>query len=156
MLIGDFCLKIYLWPYLSYLANLKGLCSSYYANNPALFPIITLPPGVTLAPTVPTFQPTPATQPTVPTVRPTLPTTLTPTTIPTTIPTTATTLPANCPAFPVVCLPGGIRPNPNCPCIDPRFNNAVKRQAGPVGSEMMVFSSLNNRRKRKRRSVFKN
>lgn len=179
MLIGDFCLKVYLWPYLSYLANLKGLCSSYYYKPTLFFPIITLPPGVTLGTTIATFQPTPPTPTTVPTApttpttqttrtsiitniptSPTIPTVTYPT--PTTVTTTSTTTAAPCPVFPVICLAGGIRPNPNCPCIDPRNNNVLVRQTGItsgtgpiIGSDTMVFSSLNNRRRR-RRSVFKN
>ncbi|XP_028895676.2 mucin-2-like isoform X2 [Zeugodacus cucurbitae] len=48
-------------------------------------------------------------------------TTTTQTTVPTFSPTppTVTTLPP-CPVQPLVCLNGGVRPIPYCPCIDPR------------------------------------
>uniref|UniRef100_A0A1I8Q5A5 Uncharacterized protein n=1 Tax=Stomoxys calcitrans TaxID=35570 RepID=A0A1I8Q5A5_STOCA len=48
MLFDDFCLKIYFWPFLTYLANIKGICPLY--------------PGP-VSPTVPipTYQPTPPT-----------------------------------------------------------------------------------------------
>lgn len=109
MVFDDLCLKIYFWPFLSYLASLKGLCPFY---PPGYFPIITLPPDTDLTtstPIPPTFQPTPP---------------------------TTTTLPP-CPADPLVCLPGGERPIPYCPCIDPRQQNG---QSTGV-SNMMAMTS---------------
>ncbi|XP_075160853.1 uncharacterized protein LOC142233729 [Haematobia irritans] len=51
MLFDDFCLKIYFWPFLSYLANMKGVC-----------PIYPAPPGPpSPLPPIPTYQPTPPT-----------------------------------------------------------------------------------------------
>ncbi|KAI8116979.1 hypothetical protein CVS40_11048 [Lucilia cuprina] len=156
MLLEDLCLKIYFWPFLSYLAALKGLCP-FYPHG--FFPIITLPPdaGSTSTSPIPTYQPTP-------------PTTLPP-----------------CPADPLVCLPGGERPISYCPCIDPRQQNGqttttadmtsaetefmnlenLQLRLAPtyptavMGSEMMIFSHLDNdakkrkRRKRKKREVTK-
>lgn len=132
MIFTDLCLKIYFWPFLSYLANIKGLCP-YYPYG--YFPIITLPPGTILTPNtiIPTFQPTPP---------------------------IVTTL-APCPAMPLVCLAGGVRPIPYCPCIDPRQNmqtttaapNSALRLAPTetVGSNMMVFAPLDDAKRKKRR-----
>ena len=59
MILDDLCLKLYFWPVLSYLANLKTHCS----GPPGLFPIIVLPPASAIPfPTlIPTYQPTPIT-----------------------------------------------------------------------------------------------
>ncbi|KAI8039333.1 hypothetical protein M5D96_008056 [Drosophila gunungcola] len=69
----------------------------------------------------------------------------------TTLSTAGTTLPVpvpvpTCPSQPLVCLPGGARPLPNCPCIDPRQqqNTPLVLSTGPqIGSDMMVFMPLN-------------
>ncbi|XP_037950602.1 serine protease filzig [Teleopsis dalmanni] len=155
MIFDDFCLKLYFWPFLSYLATLKGFCPLY---PPGYFPIITLPPGTILTPsTIPTFQPTPPTLPptfTPPTLPPTITPTLTPPTLPPTLP--PTTLPP-CPLMPLVCLAGGQRPIPYCPCIDPRQNGMLMAQASQVvAADMMIFTSLDGntgRRKRRKRRI---
>ncbi|XP_065361779.1 uncharacterized protein LOC135955354 [Calliphora vicina] len=157
MLFDDLCLKIYFWPFLSYLASLKGLCPFY---PPGYFPFTTMPPnnGMSSTSPIPTFQPTP-------------PTTLPP-----------------CPADPLVCLAGGERPIPYCPCIDPRQQNgqttttssnvesvempsesedimqSLQLRLAPsyptavMDTEVMIFSHLDNtkrRRRRKRRDISK-
>lgn len=107
--LGDICFKLLFWPFLSYFVNKKGILCPY--NRP--FPIITLPPGVTLTP------------PIIPTV-PTIPTTVA------------------CPAFPVVCMPNGLPPNPQCPCIDPRRGVAVAatvNTSDPISNAKLVVGS---------------
>ncbi|XP_053955773.1 uncharacterized protein LOC128861566 isoform X2 [Anastrepha ludens] len=204
MMWNDLCFKLYFWPFLNYLAGLKGICPFYIASTTTSTTTTTTTTTTTAGPpTVPTFSPTPPTfSPTAPTV-----TTMQP-----------------CPDQPLACLNGNVSPIPNCPCIDPRlsgmvgmmgapgmtmtpllarsgpassefqnagelsdrltfmpintqanappnlqpkasgyFNFANRAQSGattnapnlygpvPMGSDMMVFSSLNGRRRRKRR-----
>ncbi|KAH8239069.1 hypothetical protein KR032_000333 [Drosophila birchii] len=191
VLLDDFCVKVYFWPFLSYLASIKGWCPLY---PPGYYPIYALPPPqppqqfppqfpppVPQQPTVPliplqpalpstpavipTFQPTPP-YPQTPSVPPPLITTssstttssTTTTTGVTTLSTAGTTLPVpvpTCPSQPLVCLPGGVRPLPNCPCIDPRQQNSPLVSAPPggpqIGSDIMVFMPLNTGRRRRRR-----
>ncbi|XP_030380379.1 serine proteinase stubble [Scaptodrosophila lebanonensis] len=142
---------------------MKGLCPAY---PPGYFPVITLPPGTVLTPSpsvIPTFQPTPP----FPQTPPTPPTPPVPTYVPTfPAPTIVPPTLAPCPPEPLVCLPGGARPLPNCPCIDPRQQNSqmmsavvpimpptALAEAAPVqmGSDMMVFMPLNATRRRRRR-----
>ncbi|KAH8380184.1 hypothetical protein KR009_009367 [Drosophila setifemur] len=191
VLLDEFCVKVYFWPFLSYLASIKGWCPQY---PPGYYPIYALPPpqppqipypqqpqfpqppiGPLIPPqpalpsspaAIPTFQPTPP-YPQTP-VTPPLFTTSSSTTLSTTLSTTSTTgvtttsttagntlpLPVpTCPSQPLVCLPGGARPLPNCPCIDPRQQNSqLVSSSGPqIGSDMMVFMPLNARRRRRRR-----
>lgn len=133
MIFDDLCLKIYFWPFLSYLAYIKGLCPYYAAGY---WPYPTVPPNSS----IPTFEPTP----------PFVITTLEP-----------------CPADPLVCLPGGVRPIAYCPCIDPRqqLSQSQLEQAytsvfkfglkESVTDSVMVFASLkdqtHNRTRRKKR-----
>ncbi|XP_033157021.1 venom serine protease Bi-VSP isoform X2 [Drosophila mauritiana] len=191
VLLDEFCVKVYFWPFLSYLASIKGWCPLY---PPGYYPIYALPPpqgppypapppppplqpiGPLIPPqpalpstpaVIPTFQPTPP-NPQTP-VTPPLITTSSSTTSSTTLSTTSTTglttttttagttlpLPVpTCPSQPLVCLPGGARPLPNCPCIDPRQqqNSPLVSSTGPqIGSDMMVFMPLNSGRRRRRR-----
>ncbi|XP_016978777.2 proclotting enzyme [Drosophila rhopaloa] len=188
VLLDEFCVKVYFWPFLSYLASIKGWCPLY---PPGYYPIYALPPpqgppfppppqplqpiGPLIPPqpalpstpaVIPTFQPTPPNPQ--PPVTPPLTTTTSSTTTTTTVSTTSTTgvtttstagttLPVpvpTCPSQPLVCLPGGARPLPNCPCIDPRQqqNAPVLSSTGPqIGSDMMVFMPLNPGRRRRRR-----
>ncbi|XP_034480573.1 proclotting enzyme [Drosophila innubila] len=159
MLLEDFCVRVYFWPFLSYLASIKGLCPVYPTGY---YPVYTFPPlTATLTPTsstsaaIPTFQPTPPL------------TTSTTTTSTTTSTTTTTTLPVTtCPPQPFVCLPGGVRPLPDCPCIDPRQQSQQPQQPQQqqqaqnlpivastlsIGSDMMIFVPLNAARRRRRR-----
>lgn len=154
MIFDDLCMKIYFWPFLSYLASLKGICP-YYPNG--ALPITTLPPiTITSTTPIPTYQPTP-------------PITLPP-----------------CPADPLVCLTGGVRPISYCPCIDPRQSSqnttaiptttsttavpdgspqklllrvgGASYPSADTGNEMMIFSHLDSskgRRKRSKRELFK-
>ncbi|KAH8305100.1 hypothetical protein KR059_008813 [Drosophila kikkawai] len=191
VLLDEFCVKVYFWPFLSYLASIKGWCPLY---PPGYYPIYALPPPqppqqfppqfppqfpqpqppqptgplIPLPSTsavIPTFQPTPP-YPQTPSVPPPLITTssstttssTTTTTGVTTLSTAGTTLPVpvpTCPSQPLVCLPGGARPLPNCPCIDPRQQNSPLVSAPPggpqVGSDIMVFMPLNAGRRRRRR-----
>ncbi|XP_032309760.1 proclotting enzyme isoform X2 [Drosophila ananassae] len=193
VLLDEFCVKVYFWPFLSYLASIKGWCPLYppgyypiYALPPPQPPLLPQPPqilppqppiGPPLIPppnafpstpaVIPTFQPTPPfpQTPVTPPLIPTSSSTTTSTTLSTTTTTTAgttstsagTTLPIpvpTCPSQPLVCLPGGSRPLPNCPCIDPRQqqNSPLVSSPGPqVGSDMMVFMPLNSGRRRRRR-----
>lgn len=66
MVLEDFCLKLYFWPFLSILAGLKGICPIYPYGY---FPFI--PPPITdMTPT----SPIPSVQPTPPTTLPPCPT----------------------------------------------------------------------------------
>ncbi|XP_073840717.1 uncharacterized protein [Musca autumnalis] len=113
MLFNDFCLKIYFWPFLSYLANIKGICPPTGSPIPP-----TIIPPYTI-PTIPTYQPTPP-----------LPTT-------TTMAPTTTTLPP-CPAVPLVCLANGDRPIAYCPCIDPRQQMSAAQQQQMAAIEVIM------------------
>ncbi|XP_034655539.1 venom serine protease Bi-VSP [Drosophila subobscura] len=184
VLLEEFCVKVYFWPFLSYLASIKGWCPLY---PPGYYPVYTWPqpqpqpqppPFPPLPPTGPLIPPPPALPPTppgIPTFQPTPPNPQTPFTPPlittssstststtlattttttgvTTTSTAGTTLPVpTCPPQPLVCLPGGVRPLPNCPCIDPRQNAPLVAATGLVGSDMMVFMPLNAKRRRRRR-----
>ncbi|XP_032290649.1 venom serine protease Bi-VSP [Drosophila virilis] len=170
MLLDEFCVKVYFWPFLSYLASIKGWCPPYPPGYFAFYPL-PQPPIVPLTPTsthavYPTFQPTPPlpqTPPTPPFPTPgstsTSTTTTTTSTTSTSSSTTTTTTTgstssgstfpaATCPSSPFVCLPGGVRPLPDCPCIDPRQQ---QQQPPVIGSDMMVFMPLNPGRRRRRR-----
>ncbi|KAH8259585.1 hypothetical protein KR026_007031 [Drosophila bipectinata] len=193
VLLDEFCVKVYFWPFLSYLASIKGWCPLYppgyypiYALPPPQPPLLPQPPQFPppqppigpppLIPppnafpstpaVIPTFQPTPpfpqtpVTPPLIPTSSSTTTSTTlstTTTTSGTTISTAGTTLPIpvpTCPSQPLVCLAGGARPLPNCPCIDPRQqqNSPLVSSTGPqIGSDMMVFMPLNSGRRRRRR-----
>ncbi|XP_022220414.2 venom serine protease Bi-VSP [Drosophila obscura] len=178
VLLEEFCVKVYFWPFLSYLASIKGWCPVY---PPGYYPVYTWPqppPLPPLPPTGPLIPPPPAlpsTTPGIPTFQPTPPNPQTPFTPPlittssstststtlattttttgvTTTSTAGTTLPVpTCPPQPLVCLPGGVRPLPNCPCIDPRQNAPLAAATGLIGSDMMVFMPLNAGRRRRRR-----
>ncbi|XP_016935480.4 proclotting enzyme [Drosophila suzukii] len=182
VLLDDFCVKVFFWPFLSYLATIKGWCPLY---PPGYYPIYAIPPPPPQGPPYPPLQPIgplippqpafPSTPAVIPTFQPTPPNPQTPVTPPlfttsssttvsttsttggTTTSTAGTTLPvpvATCPSQPLVCLPGGARPLPNCPCIDPRQqqNSPMNPPTGPqTGSDMMVFMPLNSGRRRRRR-----
>ncbi|XP_017137681.1 proclotting enzyme isoform X1 [Drosophila miranda] len=183
VLLEEFCVKVYFWPFLSYLASIKGWCPVY---PPGYYPVYTWPQPQPQPPVLPPLPPTgplippppalPSTPPGIPTFQPTPPYPQTPFTPPlittsstssstsTTIATTSTTtgvtttstagttLPVpTCPPQPLVCLPGGVRPLPNCPCIDPRQNAPLVAATGLIGSDMMVFMPLNAGRRRRRR-----
>nr|AAN71192.1 GH24648p [Drosophila melanogaster]ACN12157.1 MIP05450p [Drosophila melanogaster] len=187
VLLDEFCVKVYFWPFLSYLASIKGWCPLY---PPGYYPIYALPPPQgppypAPPPPPPPFQPIgplippqpalPSTPAVIPTFQPTPPNPQTPVTPPlittsssttssttsttglTTTTTAGTTLPLpmpTCPSQPLVCLTGGARPLPNCPCIDPRQqqNSPLLSSTGPqIGSDMMVFMPLNSGRRRRRR-----
>ncbi|EDW34743.1 GL12829 [Drosophila persimilis] len=181
VLLEEFCVKVYFWPFLSYLASIKGWCPVY---PPGYYPVYTwpqpqpplLPPLPPTGPLIPPPPALPSTPPGIPTFQPTPPYPQTPFTPPlittsstssstsTTIATTSTTtgvtttstagttLPVpTCPPQPLVCLPGGVRPLPNCPCIDPRQNAPLVAATGLIGSDMMVFMPLNAGRRRRRR-----
>ncbi|XP_051861753.1 venom serine protease Bi-VSP [Drosophila albomicans] len=178
MLLEEFCVKVYWWPFLSYLASIKGLCPLYPTGYYPIYPLPPPPPPppppqpVTLIPfpsstsaVIPTFQPTPPPL-TLPPFPPPLTTTTTTTTstsstsstttsaATTTTSTAGTTLPVptTCPSQPFVCLPGGVPPLPNCPCIDPRQQQQQPQQLrATVGSDMMIFVPLNPGRRRRRR-----
>lgn len=137
MLYNDLCLKVLFWPVLSHLASLKGLCPYYPYGYISIIP---QPPVIIINST---------------TALPTLPTP--PTAIPTTLPP--------CPSIPLVCLAGGQRPIPYCPCIDPRQQLSQNSQAlqinqfnwgtptnspVPNPNDVMTFSHLNNKKRRKR------
>ncbi|KAL7731985.1 hypothetical protein ACLKA6_015749 [Drosophila palustris] len=171
MLLSDFCVRVYFWPFLSYLASIKGLCPLYPTGY---YPVYTypLPPTAPLTSStfaaIPTFQPTPpltsstttATTTTTTTTSSSTTTTTTATTSGTTT-TTSTSLPVTtCPPQPFVCLPGGVRPLPDCPCIDPRQQpqqppqQPQQLQQQPpiaasntfsIGSDMMIFVPLQRR-----------
>ncbi|XP_016966105.3 venom serine protease Bi-VSP isoform X2 [Drosophila biarmipes] len=187
VLLDEFCVKVYFWPFLSYLASIKGWCPLY---PPGYYPIYALPPppppqgppfsplppqplqpiGPLIPPqpafpstpaVIPTFQPTPP-NPQTPVTPPLITTSSSTTTISTTTGVTTTSTagstlpvpPATCPSQPLVCLPGGSRPLPNCPCIDPRQqqNSPTPSSTGPqTGSDMMIFMPLNSGRRRRRR-----
>ncbi|XP_052847403.1 venom serine protease Bi-VSP isoform X3 [Drosophila gunungcola] len=187
VLLDEFCVKVYFWPFLSYLASMKGWCPLYppgyypiYALQPPLQPLQPIGPLIPTQPAlpstpavIPTFQPTPpnpqpppvtpplitTTSSTTSTTTTTSSTTTSSTTGLTTLSTAGTTLPVpvpvpTCPSQPLVCLPGGARPLPNCPCIDPRQqqNTPLVLSTGPqIGSDMMVFMPLNGGRRRRRR-----
>ncbi|EDV95835.1 GH15922 [Drosophila grimshawi] len=179
MLLDEFCVKVYFWPFLSYLASIKGWCPLYptgyfpvYYTLPAPLPTPPLTPILTSTSAVPpTYQPTPPTTPfptpplpTIPFPTPPFPTTVTtttevivtlppPTLPPPTLPP-PTLPPATCPPSPFVCLPGGVPPLPNCPCIDPRQQQPQQQNQPPSslpnGSDMMVFVQLNPTGRRRR------
>lgn len=127
MLFDDFCLKIYFWPFLTYLANLKGICPTYpgpYPPPPPT-PLPTITPFPTIS-TVPTYQPTPPP------------------------PITTTTLPP-CPAMPLVCLANGDRPIPYCPCIDPRqqqsqalMQQQLQQQQQQLASQSLAYQAVSS------------
>ncbi|XP_036337082.1 LOW QUALITY PROTEIN: serine protease 44-like [Rhagoletis pomonella] len=113
---SDLCYKLYFWPFLNYLAGIKGICPYFIGY----FPFITLAPGTILT--------SPSTAST--TTSTTTSTTITTTTVATTIPTFPTFSPTPptvttqqpCPAQPLACLNGGVPPIAYCPCIDPRLS----------------------------------
>ncbi|KAH8365709.1 hypothetical protein KR093_003636, partial [Drosophila rubida] len=168
MLLEEFCVKVYFWPFLSYLASIKGLCPLYPTGYYPVYPLppppiaTLMPPSTSSTPAViPTFQPTPPL--TLPPLTPPLPqitttsTTTTTTSVATTTSTAGTTLPVpTCPPSPFVCLPGGVRPLPDCPCIDPRQQQQqsggapVVASSVAIGSDMMIFVPLNPGRRRRR------
>lgn len=145
MLWTDLCYKLYFWPFLNYLAGIKGICPFY----PGFFPLITLTPGTILT--------TPSTVTTTTTTTVTTTTTTAGTTVPTFSPTppTVLTLPP-CPAQPLLCLNDGTPPIPYCPCIDPRQSGLVNamgattltpslalRAGAAISSDRLVFMPVN-------------
>ncbi|KAH8395326.1 hypothetical protein KR222_009419, partial [Zaprionus bogoriensis] len=183
MLLEEFCVKVYFWPFLSYLASIKGLCPLYptgyypvYPLPPPFAPPAPLTPSTyTSTAVIPTFQPTPP-FPQTPITPPLPPTTLSTTSTTSGAVTTTTTSSSSsststttgssttsttCPTLPFVCLPGGMPPLPNCPCIDPRQQQQQQSSssssgnaplvASTLGSDMMVFVPLNPSRRRRRR-----
>ncbi|XP_029408311.2 uncharacterized protein LOC115066514 [Bactrocera dorsalis] len=137
MLWNDLCYKLYFWPFLNYLAGIKGICPFY--------PVTTTTTTTTTA----------ATTTTTTTAATTLPTFPTPPTFPSTSASTITTL-MPCPAQPLACLNGGTPPIPYCPCIDPRQSGMMNgmgstppmpslalRGGAALSSDRLVFMPVN-------------
>uniref|UniRef100_A0A1A9WPV0 Peptidase S1 domain-containing protein n=1 Tax=Glossina brevipalpis TaxID=37001 RepID=A0A1A9WPV0_9MUSC len=151
MFLNNLCSKISLWPFLAYLANIKGLCQNGTTTKiTTATTTITTTTSATITTTLNTSfmtkLPISTTQLSdIETSSLAVSTKLTSGS--TAFPTIQSTTLLPCPAYPLMCLNDGKSPISYCPCIDPR-QQKNRLQQHP---DLMIFSSLDNKKNSKSR-----